>query len=308
MDKPPLSDIEAFLKDRHGARVTEVNPLRGGFWSSAYSYVADDRELVLRIGSMREGFEADQAAMAFSRPDLPVPVVLEIGDAFGASYALSERHHGSFLEDLDPALATPGGETLSRLLVALLSVPAAPGEPSMSWRDWLLGSLVDDPSHRVSGWRPKLAEDTTLDRLFTACERRITELTDACPQRSDLVHGDLLHQNVLITPDASAVTAVFSWKCSLRGDFLYDVAWCTFWGESFHPGIAAADSWGRITREPSVVAEAGALTNAAQRHHCYELHIGATHLAWHTWTGEHENRQRVAEHLSHLLERGPLDR
>ena len=41
---------------------------------------------------------------------------------------------------------------------------------------------------------------------------------EACPERRDLVHGDLLHGNVLVSPDARRVEAVLSWKCSVRGD------------------------------------------------------------------------------------------
>ena len=297
--------VEAFLTAKHGVDVTGVEPLRGGFWSSAFGYLMDGRELVLRVGSIREGFEADREAMVYSSPELPVPAVLEIGDAFGESYAISERLHGGFLEDLHPALAGVGGESLVRLLVALRSVPDRAPEQEPSWRRWLLDGLVDDPTRRVSGWRAKLGEVPSLDRLFTACEARIAGLIDSCPERRDLVHGDLLFQNVLITPDAKRVNAVFSWKCSLRGDFLYDTAWCTFWGESFHPGIAATELWGRMLSEPSVVGETGALTDASERHHCYELQIAATHLAWHTWKGSHDDRQRVAEHTAMILERGP---
>ena len=49
-------------------------------------------------------------------------------------------------------------------------------------------------------------------------------LAEACPERRDLVHGDLLHGNVLVSPDARRVQAVLSWKCSVRGDFLFDAA------------------------------------------------------------------------------------
>jgi hypothetical protein len=98
---------------------------------------------------------------------------------------------------------------------------------------------------------------------------------------------------------------VFSWKCSVRGDFLYDVAWCTFWG-AWHPGIAAIDVWGRLLEAPPAAGDDGALTDAATRHHCYELQIGATHLGWYAWTGDREGLRAVADHTSHLLERGPL--
>ena len=63
--------------------------------------------------------------------------------------------------------------------------------------------------------------------------------------------------------------AVFSWKCSARGDALFDIAWLTFW--AWPPGIAAIDAW-------SLRAARGA--DAAIRHDFYELNIGATHLCW----------------------------
>lgn len=141
----------------------------------------------------------------------------------------------------------------------------------------------------------------TSNRLFRACEVRIRELLDACPERRDLVHGDLLNHNVLIAEDASQVIAVFSWKCSVRGDFLFDVAWCTFWG-SWHPGIAALDLWNRTLDSPVLTNEA--LQDVALRHHCYELQIGASHLGWNAWTGDHDGLRSVARHTHEVLDRG----
>ena len=173
----------------------------------------------------------------------------------------------------------------------------------MTWRLWLRGGLVDNPDARVSGWRAKLASDSRLDALFRNCERRIEELLPLCPERRDLVHSDLLHQNVLVADDATRVTAIFSWKCSARGDFLFDVAWCTFWGP-WHPGIAAADLWHR-TLAAGDLSE-NDLVNAASRHHCYELQIAASHLGWNAWTGDDEGLAAVADAAEATLERGPL--
>jgi aminoglycoside phosphotransferase (APT) family kinase protein len=301
-----VADVTSFLTERHGAPVADVEQLKGGFWSSAFGYRAGGRELVARFGALRDGFEADRRAMAFAGPDLPVPEVLEIGAAFGAAYAISVRHHGRFLESVRPDEAAVTGPTLVGLLGALHAVPAEDETrdraASTSWRRWLLDGLLDEPGRPTHGWRTTLAEDAGLDRLFRACEARVTELADACPERRDLVHGDLLHGNVLIADDASRVNAVFSWKCSARGDFLFDTAWCTFWG-SVHPGIAAADVWGRVTNAPWA---AGDLVDAAARHHCYELQIGASHLGWHAWTGDADGLRAVADHTALVLERGPL--
>ena len=255
---PRLDEVETFLAASHGRAVSHLALLHGGFWSAAFGYRLDGRELVARFGDVREGFEMDRMAMAFSGPDLPVPDVLEVGDAFGGAYAISVRHHGRFLESVRPGEATAAGRALDRTLGALRAVPAGPDAPTAwypaegpgeesTWRRWLTDGLVDDPRRRVSGWREVLAADADLDRLFRACEGRIGEFLDACPERRDIVHGDLLNRNVLVAEDTSRVTAVFSWKCSVRGDFLYDVAWCTFW-EPWHPGIAAVDLWNRTLR------------------------------------------------------------
>ena len=294
--------------------VSELQPLDGGFWSTAFAYRVENRELVLRLGTVREGFEMDRRAMAFAGPDLPVPDVLEIGEALGQTYAISVRHHGRFLETIRPNEAAIAGSAIEQTLAALRAVPANPASPAAwypndgtmegsTWRGWLTDGLVDDPARRVSGWRKILAADGELDRLFQGCEQRIGELLDACPERRDLVHGDLLNRNVLIAEDAARITAVFSWKCSVRGDFLFDVAWCTFWAP-WHPGIAAVDLWNRTVNSPLLSGET--LEGAALRHHCYELQIGANHLGWNAWTGDEEELRAVAKHTERVLARGPL--
>jgi hypothetical protein len=94
-------------------------------------------------------------------------------------------------------------------------------------------------------------------------------------------------------------------KCSVRGDFLFDAAWCSFWAP-FHPGIAAADPLSGLLQAPGVRAGPGALLDAAARHHCYELHIGFTHLGWNIWTGNQADLAATARRLTEVLERGPL--
>lgn len=303
-----------FLAGRYGA-IGELQPLAGGFWSSAYSFSYAGRPLVVRFGPNREWYEADRAAMAFDSPDLPVPEVLEVGDALGGAYAISALHRGVNLEDVRPDQSDATGPMLASLLGALYKVPKSPDLPvvwhspsprsELTWRDWLCERLMDDPQQEVHGWRAALGAQSALDRIFRACGSRVHELLDACPERRDLVHGDLLHANVLVTGDAGRPTAVFSWKCSARGDFLYDTAWCTFCS-IWYPGIAAVDLWGLIHREPPIRDAGDALVDASLRHHCYELNIGLGSLAWNAWVGDAQALQLVATHLAELLERGPL--
>ncbi len=249
--------------------------------------------------------------MRCSAPDLPVPNVIAIGHVFDVDYAISERHYGRFVEDVRAEESPRSSPMLSRLLRALraieerpdLSVSGQPAgiAPQDSWRNHLLRQLVDDGTSRNAGWRAALRQDPTLERLFRACEARIDELLDACGERRHVVHGDLLHQNVLVSEDASTVHAVFSWKHSVRGDFLYDTASCTFFSP-WYSGVGAADPWGVTlsTLTPEQRCDAG------PRHHCYELTIGATHLGAYLWTNDEQNLRTAKRHLAEILERGAL--
>lgn len=298
-DRPSDASVVEFLREHHGQRPTDVEALGGGFWSAAYGYRIGDEELVLRINDAPDGFRSDELAMGYGSHRLPVPEVIAIGEGFGRWYAISRRHHGRFLEAVGPDEAAVLGPTVVDLLGALRAVPDT-GAESMPWPDFLLMGIADHPGHHMSGWRARVAADTTIDLTFRAAEARIRSLLDACPDRRQLVHGDLLHANVLVTPAADAISAVFSWKCSTWGDAVYDLAWCTFWGR-WHAGIAALDLWPRVV--PTLLQSD--LADLGVRHHVYELQIGASHVGWYAMLDDVENLARTAGLLDELLERGP---
>lgn len=318
MNRKPRATIDQiadWLSKRYDGAAADLAPISGGFWSAAYTYRVGGEVFVLRFSDLAEGFEIDRAAMRFTAPDLPIPEVIEVGEALGFHYAISRRHYGRFLEDISVDEAETVGYTLERLLVALRGVPWTPsdrvfwhkpeGTEGLTWHDWLRGGLIDESDSVVDGWRHKLAQNRPIDAIFRACQARIDELLTYCPERRDLVHGDLLHQNVLISEDGERVTAVFSWKCSVRGDFLFDVAWCTIWGP-WHPGIKAIDLWKRTLDAADLNGED--LLDAPLRHHCYELQIAASHFGWNVWTENDEALAEVAARAEFILERGPLPR
>ena len=298
-ERPSDAEVVDLLRRHHGVEPHDVEVLHGGFWSAAVGYRVGDDELVLRIARDPEGFRADQLAMQHSSPALPVPEVLHIGQALGRWFAVSRRHHGRFLEEVGPEAADVLGPTVVGLLAALRAVPDT-GAEVMSWHEWLLAGLTDRPDGHMAGWRARLGGEPAVERTFAAADDSIRSSLDACPDRRQLVHADLLHGNVLVTPAADAVTAVFSWKCATWGDALYDLAWCTFWA-GWHGAIAALDLWERVV--PTLPASES--TDVAVRHHAYELQVGASHLGWYATLADDENLRRTARRLDELLERGP---
>jgi aminoglycoside phosphotransferase (APT) family kinase protein len=297
--RPSDAAVVELLRDHHGAEPTDLEALGGGFWSAAFGYRIGEDELVLRINDEPGGFRDDELAMRYGSPALPVPEVLAIGEAFGRWFAISRRHHGRFLEHVGPDEADALGPTVVGLLATLRAVPDT-GIDAPPWRQWLLAGITDRPDRHTAGWRPRIASNPAAERTFRAVDHRIRSALDACPDRRQLVHSDLLHYNVLVGPAADAVTAVFSWKCATWGDALYDLAWCTFWGR-WHAGIDALDLWERVV--PALPASEA--VDVAVRHHVYELQIGASHLGWYAMLGDEANLGWVLRQLDGLLERGP---
>jgi aminoglycoside phosphotransferase (APT) family kinase protein len=274
-----LAEATEFLSSRFEGRVERVELIGGGDWSRAYGFVLDGHERVARFGEWREDFEADARAVSFRGPDLPVPEVIEIGNALGGAYAVSARHHGAFLESLSPARMESVAPAVCRAFDAMRTIELPVGEYRTSpWQEWLFETIVDEPGGRVSGWRARLAADADLDGLFRGAEAALREVAPACPDLRSVLHLDLLNRNVLVAVDgAPRLEAVFDWGCVAAGDPLYEVAWFTFWSP-WHEGVAAVD-WRALVRDHWLAA--GVDTEAFDdRMRAYELHIALTHLAY----------------------------
>jgi hygromycin-B 4-O-kinase len=299
--------VARFVAERYGqSAAVSVAVLGGGDWSRAFSCCVNDQELVVRFGRYQEDFRKDQQAMAYAHPQLPIPKVLEIGEALGLFYAVSERHFGVFLETLDEAGWRRLLPALLRGLDALRGIEfdggvdwAGESEGSArGWRQWLLASLEDRPGERVSGWRTTLQAKPEIEQVFVAGESALRTRLDACPEVRHLLHRDLLNRNVLVAVDASRLEAVFDWGCSLAGDFLYEAAWLTFWAP-WYPALEALD-FGQVLRNHyqriGLVVE-----HFDERLRCYELQIGLEHIAYATFTGREDHQQEIARRTRDLL-------
>ena len=297
-----------FIAERYGpGAAASVAVLGGGDWSRAFSFRLDGRDLVVRFGRHQEDFLKDQKAMTFARPELPVPKVIEIGEAFGDFYVVSERHFGVFLETLDEHGWRTLLPALLRALDALREIQFPGGVDwmgdsdgsQMGWQQWLVASLEDHSGGRVSGWRTALQKTPDIEKVFITGESVLRSLLFACPEIRCLLHRDLLNRNVLVAEDASKLEAVFDWGCSMAGDFLYEVAWLTFWAP-WYPALEAID-FRRIIQDH--YERIGLMVeHFDQRLRCYELHIGLEHIAYATFTRRDEDQEAIAHRTVQILE------
>ncbi|HSX35911.1 MAG TPA: phosphotransferase [Patescibacteria group bacterium] len=237
--------VQAFMAGRSDRPVSEVVPLSGGEWSQAFGFKQAGQDLVVRFGQHQEDYLRDQfAAQHFGSVGLPIPNVLEVGEAFGGYYAVSVRAYGTMIDDLDkPAMrrVVPSlMSTMDAMRTADVSqstgfghIHADGNAGHASWYEVLLDVASDHPDMKIHGWKEGLRDSLIGIQPFEEAYAALAELARDLPEVRSLIHNDLINFNVLVNNDH--ITAVIDWANALYGDFLYDLAQFTFWGPLHDP-------------------------------------------------------------------------
>jgi hygromycin-B 4-O-kinase len=304
--------VARFLHERFGQAVSAIEPVGHGEWSKAFFFHflhQADRDLVIRFSAFEDDFRKDERAARYASPRVPIPTLLEIGPAFDRlAYAVSERARGEFLEQRDAAAMRRLLPSLLAVLDALRAVDvsgtsgfglwrgADGAAPHASWRDALLAIATDPPSSRAHGWRDRLSAFAAASQAFDAGYRRMQALVDACPNQRHLLHSDLLYFNVLVRDDR--LSAVLDWGSSMYGDWLWDLAWLTFWQPWY---TAWADVDLRAAAERHFRSIGLDVPNFAERLRCYELAIGLDGLAYQSFAGHTDNLAWTTQRVLGLL-------
>ncbi len=295
-----------FVKARFGDRTRDLVPLAAGEWSRAYALTLDGHEVVIRFGAYVDDFEKDRVMGRHSSAALPIPKVLEVGEAGSEFYAVSERVAGKPLDDLDE------GE-MRALLPGLLAALDELRElrpigrhgfglwrpdgtaPSETWSAALLA--VAERTGRTAGWRERLDASPQDAEVFDAAFGKLGRLAPQLPDVRSIVHGDLLNRNVLV--DAGRLSGVIDWGNALYGDPLYDIAWLLYWW-AWYPawqGIDLTESLDRHWR-----AHGGPPDRMQERLLCYLIHIGLDNVAYSAFKERPEQLRRNTEQLLTYLQ------
>jgi hygromycin-B 4-O-kinase len=169
--------------------------------------------------------------------------------------------------------------------------------PYATWRDTLRAIATDPPSNRTHGWRDRLAQLPESHEVFEAGYERMLSLLDACPERErHLLHSDLLNFNVLVRDDC--VSAVLDWGSSMYGDFLWDLAWLTFW-QPWYTAWANVDL--RSAARRHYQSSGSSVPNFAERLRCYELAIGLDGIAYQSYVGHTEDCAWTTRRVESLI-------
>jgi hygromycin-B 4-O-kinase len=295
------AQAEAFLVDHWGTAVEHVSPIGHGEWSTAFAFRHSEGEYVVRFGSFPEDFAKDRLAARYASRELPIPAIVEHGQALGRHYAISERAYGDYIDGL-------GGAGMRAALPSLLAVLDAArhvelsttrgygawdgdgNAPHPSWRAALLDVAAERPGDRTHGWRNRLAASPVGTGPFDEALCRLQPLVECCPEERHLIHSDLLHFNVLVGNDR--ISAVLDWGCSMYGDFLYDVAWLAYWAP-WYPAWSDIDFRQEAARHYESIGLAVPLLE--ERLRCYQVHIGLDAQKYNAFTGNWEELARTAK-------------
>jgi hygromycin-B 4-O-kinase len=294
--------VEAFLASRFGSDGSDVAPLGMGVWSRAFAFRRAGRDYVIRFGAHQEDFAKDRLAARYAGPALPIPRVVEIGEAFGGHYAISERVFGGYIDDIDEtqmrALLPSLFAALDAIRLADLSGTTGYGgwgtdgtAPYSSWRAALLDVANDRPAHRTHGWRQRLAASTVGIGPFEEAYGHLLALADRVPEERHLIHSDLLHYNVLVEGDR--VTGVLDWGCGMYGDFLYDLGWLCFW-QPWYPAWQRIDFQAEAARHYTAIGLD--VPRFDERLRCCQIHIGLAGQAYMAYAGNWTDLQETAQH------------
>ncbi|MCP5065991.1 MAG: aminoglycoside phosphotransferase family protein [bacterium] len=310
MDAPSRvteADAHAFLEKHYGRPVEGVEFIGEGAWSRCFGYCDHGRELVIRFGRFVDDFEKDRRASSFDAPALPVPALSEIGQAYGAWFAVSARIRGEPLESCSESEWNAVLPSLFAALDAMREIDlfettgyggwdVCGDAPHASWRDFLLAVDRDTPELRTHGWRQRLIDSPGGDQLFSRGYETLAQLIDAVPSGRYVVHGDLINRNVFVAE--GCITGIFDWGCSFYGDFLYEIAWLEFWA----PWSEAMASLGIPARAREHFTIIGLdVPDFDLRLRACMIHIALDHLAYNAWAGRADSLASVSERMLPLL-------
>jgi hygromycin-B 4-O-kinase len=306
---PPVltAEILADLRSRLGPGLSDPQPLAAGAWSRAYALALDERQVVVRVGNHGDDYLKDAiAGTRFASPRVPVPAVIAFGEAAGLFYVVSERVHGSALDDLDAGQVRLLLPSLFGVLDEIRSFDVAGTTGFGIWRPdgtapypgWAQALLaMGDDKPRLPGWRDALTASGIGMGPFEQGLGRLQQLVATLADVRELVHGDLLNRNVLVS--RNAVAGVLDWGNSMYGDSLYDAAWLIFcW--PLYPQWKSIDIRAHV-RDHLCVGDQLSAASFDERIHIYEIHIALGAVAYCAFAGRWDEAEAFARTLARLV-------
>ena len=284
--------ILSFLQKHYTSDATRLSPLATGMFSHAFSFRVGKKAFVVRFNQYEQDFLKDKYAYEhFACKDTPIPPIIRLGKYNDTwHYAISPLCPGQTLDKLNTeqmhALLPDLITTVNR--IHNIDLSDHPGYGLMdehgagifsSWQE-SIGSL--DNRKITCDWKHLLHKTFLEKDFFLYYKQEMFTLIPYCPEKKQLVHGDIGFDNVIY--DGKKITGIIDWAESKIGDPLWDVAWLNFWSDE----IDYANKFYHFYKRQNQIPQ-----NYKERLRCYSLHIGLTSSAIAAHNNNHDEYKLV---------------
>jgi hygromycin-B 4-O-kinase len=306
--KPKISilNTQEFLSKKFDTSINELTALSKGSWSEAYSFQINNQKYVLRWANSSEGFAKDAFAHKYFTNDLlPIPEILEIGQALNSHYAISKFVDGEFFETIDSKSLLGTTQSLQKMFATIRSTDLSHTKgygnwdkdgngKYKSWKEFLLG-VKKTQTIDFGGIYADLQNSPLGTDVFDKLYNKLETLVDYCPDNRELIHSDLLNYNMFIKNNR--ISGVIDWQCALYGDALYDLAWFIFYAP-WYKQFAETNLCNKLLEHYRSTVKN--VEHLEQRLLSYQIHIGLDSMIYNSFVKDWDALKVVMDYIQIL--------
>jgi len=289
--------VFSYIKDNFDNTVSNLNFINGGEMSQAFSFKTKEGSFVIRVNKDSRSFYKDKYSYEhFYNYEIPIPKIIKIGQMDDVyHFAISVKAEGKHITELTEEEYNKTLPSLLSIMDRIHSIPVGntsgfgkwdlDGNANCdTWRDFLIS--VKDYQESGNFFETTFLEKDVWQKLYSKME----ELIEFCSEERSLVHADYGNNNAV--SDGDNVTGVFDWAESLYGDFLYDIAWITFWLKK-PERIKQIEDYYRSKNIP----------NFEKRLLCYKLRIGLSSISFYAYSNQKDKYDSIKKRTLDLYDK-----
>jgi len=310
-----ISEVEDFLKKHFSTDIKNIEILKGGEISQAFSFEDVAGNYVIKVRKVRKRFRKKNPfdkeiiisdVVKKYKLDILVPEIIKHGSfkEIGSEkfiYCISEKSPGTFVHLFNNEKTTLVDNNLVESLYKIHLCDITNTKGFGNWDKWgkarfrsMQEYILDVIKQQEIYTNERFSTGIFEKDLYIQGSERIKQLVKFCSPKRYLVHADYGYDNVLANKEGK-ITAIYDWEHSIYGDFVYDIAWIDFWG--FREENTYSNLYCKKFRD----SERLDFDNYDQRLLCYKLYIGMTAAGFFSESNQEDKYLQAKQRVLSLL-------
>lgn len=310
-----ISEVEEFLRKNFSLDKNNIEILKGGEISQAFSFTKDSIDYVIKVRRVRKRF---RKANPFSKElvlsktlkkkdiSIPIPKIVKFGVFYKNKnekfiYSIVEKAKGKFVHLYQNDKAKNVDKSLIDMLYQIHSIDISKTKGFGNWEKWneapfnsMKDQILDVIERQKIFTKERFATGIFEKDLYIQGSKKIKELVKYCSSKRYLVHADYGYDNVL-ADDEGNITAVYDWEHSMFGDFVYDIAWLDFWG------FRVENTYSNLYLQKYQNVHNLDFDSYEERLLCYKIYIGMTAAGFFSESNQEDKYLEAKQRVLSLL-------